>query len=86
MSAHLLTTQGGHSARVKMQLLINGGARRVVQMGPDFLLLEEAFDHPPVDASVILQVDDSERRWDVRLPHGISAGSRRVAMAAARVS
>jgi hypothetical protein len=82
MSARLLTTQGGHSARVKMLLLVNGDAISIVQMGPDFLLLERPFDHPPVTASVVLHVDESERRWNVHLPHGISAGSKRVAIAA----
>ena len=74
--------QGGHSAQVKMQLLVNGGSVRVVQMGPDFLLVDEPFDHPPVDASVVLQVDGSERRWNVLLPEGLSALSKRVAIAA----
>jgi len=65
-----------------MQLLVNGGSVRVVQMGPDFLLVDEPFDHPPVDASVVLQVDGSERRWNVLLPEGLSALSKRVAIAA----
>jgi hypothetical protein len=84
MSAQSLSTfsgQGGHSAKVKMLLLVNGGAIPVVQMGPDFLLLDKPFDHPPANASVILQVDESERSWNVHLPHGISAGSKRVAIA-----
>jgi hypothetical protein len=77
-----MMNRGGHSAQVKMQLLVNGGSVRVVQMGPDFLLVEEPFDHPPADASVVLQVDGSERRWNVLLPEGLSALSKRVAIAA----
>ena len=50
------------------------------QMGPDFLLVDAPFDHPPGDASVVLQVDQSERRWNVHLPDGISAESKRVAI------
>ncbi len=65
-----------------MLLLVGGGCLPVVQLGPDFLLLDQPFDHPPADASVVLQVDQTERRWNVRLPHGISAGSKRVAIAA----
>ena len=72
------TSQGGHSAHVKMQLLVNGSALPVVQLGPDFLLLQEPSEHPPADASVILQVDQSKRQWKVRLPQGISADSKRV--------
>ena len=65
-----------------MRLLVNGSSISVVQMGPDFLLVDAPFDHPPGDASLVLQVDQSERRWNVRLPNGISAGSKRVAIAA----
>jgi hypothetical protein len=77
-----MMSQGGHSAQVNMQLLVNGGSVRVVQMGPDFLLVDEPFDHPPADASVVLQVDGSERRWNVLLPEGLSALSKRVVIAA----
>ena len=31
----------------------------------------------PSDAIIVLQVDQSERRWKVHLPDGISAGSKR---------
>jgi hypothetical protein len=65
-----------------MHLLVNGGAIRVVQMGPDFVVVEEPFDHPPAGASVVLRVDESERRWNVLLPNGISSASKRVAIAA----
>ena len=50
-------------------------------MGPDFLLLDAPFDHPPGDASLVFRVEESERRWKVRLPDGISADSKRVALA-----
>ena len=76
------SSQGGHSAQVKMRLLVNGGSIPVVQMGQDFLLVDAPFDHPSGDASLVLQVDQSERRWNVRLPNGISADSKRVAIAA----
>lgn len=75
------SSQGGHTAQVKMRLLVSGGSIPVVQMGPDFLLVDAPFDQPPGDASVVLQLDASERRWSVRLPEGISAGSKRVAIA-----
>ena len=65
-----------------MLLLVNGGCVPVAQMGPDFLLLAEPFDHPPANASVVLRVDETERSWNVHLPHGISAGSKRVVIAA----
>jgi hypothetical protein len=69
---------GGHSAQVKIQLLIDGGSVPVAQLGPDFLLLDEPFEHPPANARLVLQVDQSERRWDICLPNGISAAANRV--------
>ena len=74
--------QGGHSAQVKIRLLVNGSSIAVAQMGPDFLLVDAPGNHPPGNASLVLQVDQSERRWDVSLPEGISAASKRVAIAA----
>ena len=72
---------GAHSAQVEMQLIINGSALSVTHMGPDFLLLESPADQLPCQATLVLQVDDSERRWQVRLPEGISKDSQRVALA-----
>jgi len=76
-------TYGAHSAQVEMRLIINGESIGITHMGPDFLFIESARDHPPGDAAIILRVDQSERRWAVRLPDGISVGSKRVALAPA---
>jgi hypothetical protein len=46
------------------------------------MLLDSPADHPPGLASILLRVDQSERQWDVRLPNGISAASKRVAITA----
>lgn len=72
---------GGHSAQVKMRLLANGSSMVIAQMGPDYLFVDAPIDHPPGDASVLMQVDECERRWTVYLPDGISASSRRVVIA-----
>ena len=77
-----MSSQGGHSAQVKMRLLVNELTVPVVQLGPDFLLVDAPLDLPAGDASVVMQVDQGERRWNVRLPDGISAASRRVAIVA----
>ena len=66
-----------------MQLLLNGSSIRVAQMGPDFLFVDTPVDHPPANASLVFQVDGQERRWNVNLPQGISASSKRVAIAPA---
>jgi hypothetical protein len=76
----IVSNHGGHSARVNMQLLLNGSAIRIEQMGRDFLIINKPFDHPPADASLVLRVDDNETCWTVRLPHGISASSTRIAI------
>ncbi len=76
------SSQGGHSARVKMRLLVNGCSISVAQMGPDFLLVDAPTNHPPGEASLVLQVDQSESRWTVHLPNGISAKTKRVVIAA----
>ena len=66
-----------------MRLLVNGFSMSVAQMGRDFVLLDFPVSHPPAIACLVLQVDQTERRWNVRLPDGISAAARRVAIAAA---
>ena len=71
----------GHSADVRISLLLNGHSIPVAQLGPGFLLLDEPSEHPPGEASIVLRVDQSERRWIVRLPNGISSDSKRVVIA-----
>ena len=64
-----------------MRLLLNGTALRITHMGPDFILLDAPADHPPCDAAIFLQVDDTQSQWNVRLPEGISKDSNRVPLA-----
>jgi hypothetical protein len=72
---------GAHSAQVEMQLIVNGASIGITHMGRDFVVVESPTEYPPGDASILLRVDESESRWNVRLPDGISAGSKRVAIA-----
>ena len=76
----MLSSHGGHSADVRISLLFSGHSIPVAQLGPDFLLLDAPTDHPPGPASIVLRVDQLERRWDISLPNGISAVSKRVAI------
>jgi len=78
-----ISGQGGHSAQVHMRLLENGLHLSVAQMGPDFVLVEAPVDHGPAVATLVLQVDQNERRWNVRLPDGVSAENHRVQIASA---
>lgn len=64
-----------------MHLTVDGQALSVGQLGPDFLLLDTPIDHPPSGARLFVAIDDKAREWDVFLPQGISAESRRVVMA-----
>jgi hypothetical protein len=75
------SSQGGHSARVNMQLLLERVCLALSQMGPDFLLVDAPVDHEVATATIVMQVDESSRRWNVHLPDGIPAGSKRVRIA-----
>jgi hypothetical protein len=59
----------GHSAEVKMHVVRDGSKLQVSQLGPDFLLLDEAddFEGP---AQVILSVDGVTHSRDVQLQCG----------------
>ena len=59
----------GHSAEVKMHIVRDGSKLQVSQLGPDFLLLDEAddFEGP---AQVILSVDGVTHSRDVQLQCG----------------
>ena len=69
---------GAHSAQVEMWLIVEGKTISVKQMGDDFLIIENTKPYPPSKATVVLQVDASERRWEVYLPEGIHADRERV--------
>ncbi len=77
-----LSSQGGHFAQVNMQLQVNGIALPISQMEPDFVLADVPADHEAATATIVMQVDESERRWNVHLPDGISADNKRVRIAA----
>ncbi|HZR19808.1 MAG TPA: hypothetical protein VFE51_21155 [Verrucomicrobiae bacterium] len=74
-------TYGAHSAQVEMRLILNGESISITHMGPDFVLIDSASSHPPCEGTIVLQVDQAERRWIVRLPSGISPGLKRVEIA-----
>lgn len=49
----------------------------IAQLGPNFLILQDKVAVPPGTGTIILQVDESERRWSVRLPEGIDIAKQR---------
>ena len=76
-------SNGAHSALVKMCLIVDGTSIPINQMGPDFLFVDSDRDFPPGEAPIVLQIDDSRRQWQVRLPEGISRKSECVQLALA---
>ena len=83
MSSSILPsyTRAGHSAGIEMQFLVNGSTLPIAQLGPDFLILPDTAEHPPTGATIVMRVDATERRWQVRLPGGLAAGRERVVIA-----
>ncbi len=61
-----------------MRLFLNGHSLIIAQMGPDFLILQEPAEHPPVKAEVMLSIDGREKRWPVWLPEGLKRHSIRI--------
>lgn len=70
--------RSGHSAQVEISLIVNGSSHRVGQLGPDFLILDEAAEHPPTSADILMDIDGKKKQWTVFLPTGLKAGERRV--------
>jgi len=83
MSSSILTSLGqvGRSADVIMHLIVEGNTLSVGQLGPDFLILDTAIDHPPTTARLFFAVDGNVREREVFLPEGMSVNSRRVVIA-----
>jgi len=71
---------GAYSAQVKMRLIVDGQSIRITHMGPDFLLVDCDSDHPPGDATIMMEVDQSKSQRRVKLPNGISKESKHVAL------
>jgi hypothetical protein len=69
---------GAYSAKVEMQLIVNGDTLSITHMGPDFLFVQSPAEYPPGEATIVVQVDQSVRRWIVRLPDGLRPGHKRV--------
>lgn len=69
-----LSTQGGHSAKVKMQLLLNGSCIDVAQMGRRFVMVDAPIEHGPAETVLVLEVDESGKQWKVIFAEGNETG------------
>ncbi len=67
----------GHSAEVRIDLILNGRTLSVGQLGPDFLVLDQPAEQPAGTADILMRVDGREQRWTVRLPEGLCLARRK---------
>jgi hypothetical protein len=68
----------GHSADVRIELLLNGKVPRLAQLGPDFLVLDHPAKYPAGTADILMSVDGEAERWTIRLPDGIQPARSKV--------
>jgi hypothetical protein len=61
-----------YSAEVHLQLEAEGRVWPLAKIGKDHIVPAEKLELPPCDAVVVMTVDGSERRWNVRLIDGAS--------------
>jgi hypothetical protein len=72
----------GHSAIVRMELRLNGRVFPIAQLGPNFLVLKDAVDHPAAEAEIGMWIDGREDLWRVLLAEGIKASQPKTAISA----
>ena len=77
-------TTPSYSARVCMNLHLNGSVLSISHLAPAYLILSKPIDHPPTQAEIAISVDGRESRWAVELPEGLSATSRRTSISPSR--
>jgi hypothetical protein len=66
----------GYSAKVELQLLVNGQFLDVAQVGPTRCVLTQPIDLPPgTEGEFVLTVDGRDRRWHVLLVDGAAANN-----------
>ena len=67
----------GHSAEVKIHIVRDGSELQVSQLGPDFLVLDEADDYEG-PARVVLSVDGVTHSRDVQLQCGSTSSEKTI--------
>ncbi len=81
MPTSKLSTKTGYSADVRLRLAINERVIDLVQVAPEFLVVERPFNLPPCQGEVIVTVDGVESRRRVSLVDGVSDTSKFVRIA-----
>lgn len=74
------TTNGnGYSAKVELHLQINGSWLRLSQVGPEMLIFREPQAiAPQTEGTLIVKIDDFEKRQAVLLYDGATLNSKQV--------
>jgi hypothetical protein len=70
-----------HSAVVRMELHVNGQVLSIVQLGPDFIMVDDPTDHSPGAAEIAMWVDGHASRWPVYLVDGIASANEKARIA-----
>jgi hypothetical protein len=63
-----------------MTLIVGGVSHRVGILGPDYVFLEAAGNHPPAEADLILEIDGDREQSRVFLPRGLPKNEQQVAI------
>jgi hypothetical protein len=61
-----------------MTLIVGKVSYRVRSLGPDYVFLEKAGDHPAAEGNLIVEIDGTQENSRVFLPKGLPAGEREV--------
>jgi hypothetical protein len=64
-----------------MELRLAERVLRLREIGPDFVTLAAAIEHPPCLATLWCSIDGREHERGVRIPNGMKADSRKVDLA-----
>lgn len=64
-------SQKGHSAEVRMWMVVEERTIPLAQMAPDFVILQEPQQIPPCRVDMFLSVDGHLENWPAHLPKGV---------------
>jgi len=66
---------GGYSSEVELSLQIADKTMRIAQIGPKSFILRDACEYPPgTEGTIVIKVDDRERKVHAFLQNGVTSG------------
>jgi hypothetical protein len=69
----MLTSSGGYSAEVDLQLVLKGQSFPLAQVGPTFCILQKAMEFEPTAGEIVIVVDGRAKRVSASFPQGGTA-------------